>query len=143
MVDKVKLAGELWDDEGFREYAYQDSLGYWTIGVGRLIDKRKGGRITEQEAHYLLTNDIDEKYHELITALPWVQEHSDTIQRALTNMAFQLGINGLLGFKRTLSLIQERKYEEAAKNALLSKWAKQTPNRAKRVTDLIRLGNVE
>lgn len=137
-MDKTKLADELWDDEGFKEHAYQDHLGYWTIGVGRLIDKRKGGRITIEEAKYLLTNDIEEKYHDLITALPWIQEHPDEVQRALCNMAFQLGITGLLGFKRTLALIQQKKYAEAAANALLSKWAQQTPNRAKRVTDMIK-----
>jgi lysozyme len=139
-MDKVKLAEELHDDEGFRDHAYQDSEGYWTIGYGRLIDKRKGGRITQEEADYLLDNDIEEKYHGLITALPWVTDHPDHVQRALCNMCFQLGVAGLLGFKRTLALIQAKKYEEAANNAMLSKWSKQTPERAKRVTDMIRLG---
>lgn len=142
-MDKNKLAKELYDDEGFRDHAYLDTEGYWTIGIGRLIDKRKGGRITEDEAYYLLDNDIEEKYHQLITALPWVVDHPDNIQRALCNMAFQLGINGLVGFKRTLALVQAKKYEEAAKNALLSKWAKQTPSRAQRVTDMIKLGENE
>jgi lysozyme len=139
-MNRDKLADELEADEGFREHAYQDTLGYWTIGIGRLIDKRKGGRITKAEAFFLLDNDIEEKYHELITALPWVVDQPDHIQRALCNMSFQLGVPGLLAFKRTLALIQAKKYEEAANNALLSKWAKQTPNRAKRVTDMIRLG---
>lgn len=140
-MDKEKLAKELHVDEGFVGNAYQDSLGYWTIGIGRLIDKRRGGRITLAEAFFLLDNDIEEKWHELVTALPWVADQPDNIQRALCNMAFQLGVPGLLGFKRTLALVQAGKYEEAAKNAMLSKWAKQTPNRAKRVTDMIKLGD--
>lgn len=142
-MDKEKLAGELEADEGFRDHAYLDSEGYLTIGIGRLIDKRKGGRITKEEALYLLDNDIEEKWHALITALPWVVDHPDNIQRALCNMAFQLGVAGVLGFKRTLALVQAKKYEEAAKNAMLSKWAKQTPVRAKRVTDMIKLGDNE
>jgi len=139
-MDKKLLADELFGDEGFKEHAYQDTEGYWTIGIGRLIDKRKGGRITLEEAKYLLNNDIEEKYHALITALPWVQDHPDNIQRALTNMAFQLGVEGLVKFKRTLALIQAEKYVEAAANALLSKWAKQTPNRAARVAAMIKHG---
>lgn len=139
-MDINKLTEELEDAEGFKPYAYKDSLGYWTIGIGRLIDKEKGGSITKDEAYYLLANDIDEKYKQLCAALPWVVDLSDDVQRALTNMTFQLGITGLLGFKRTLKLIQDGKFQEAANNALLSKWAKQTPVRAKRVTDLIRNG---
>lgn len=133
-----RLKEDLLRDEGFVEYAYKDSLGYWTIGIGRLIDKRKGGRITLEEAYYLLGNDIDRKAKALYQALPWLSSQPEPVQRALMNMAFQLGVTGLLRFKRTLALIKEKKYNEAADNALKSLWAKQTPNRAKRVTDLIR-----
>ena len=42
-------------DEGRVRHAYQDHLGYWTIGVGRLIDQRKGGGLSEDEIDYLLT----------------------------------------------------------------------------------------
>src|SRR3546814_8522584 len=45
-------------EEGRIPHAYQDSLGYWTIGVGRLIDKRKGGRLTNVEIDMLLANEI-------------------------------------------------------------------------------------
>lgn len=137
-MDISKLAQELEAEEGFRSYAYKDHLGYLTIGIGRLIDKEKGGGITHEEAKYLLANDIDEKYKQLCAAIPWVVDQPELIQRALTNLAFQLGVAGLLGFKRTLKLIQDGKYEEAAKNALLSKWARQTPQRAARVTDMIK-----
>ena len=53
-----KLLEELSRDEGTVLQAYQDSLGYWTIGTGRLIDKRRGGGITKAEADYLLANDV-------------------------------------------------------------------------------------
>lgn len=137
-MDIDKLAKELEDEEGFISYAYKDSRGYLTIGIGRLIDKEKGGGISKDEAYLLLANDIDEKYKELCKALPWVLDQPDNVQRALTDMSFNLGVNGLLGFKRTLKLIQDGKYEEAAANAMLSKWATQVPNRAKRVTDRLK-----
>jgi lysozyme len=47
-------------------------------------------------------------------------------------------VPGLLKFKTTLSLLQAGDRAGAAAQALKSLWAKQTPNRAKRVTDLIR-----
>lgn len=138
MLNKEKLKQELTLDEGEVLHEYKDSLGYSTIGVGRLIDKRKGGGITHEEAMYLLDNDIERKSSEVYNALPWIKEHPDQIQRAIVNMAFQLGIEGILGFKNTLALIKVKKYKEAADNALQSKWATQTPNRARRVTDMIR-----
>lgn len=135
-----KLIRELRSDEGEVLHAYEDHLGYITIGVGRLIDKRKGGGISKKESAYLLQNDIEKKARELFSRAPWITSLDDVRQRALLNMAFQLGVDGLLGFKNTLRLIDEGKYEEAADNALQSKWARQTPNRAKVVTEMIRTG---
>lgn len=137
-MDKAKLREELILDEGEVLHEYKDNLGYSTIGVGRLIDKRKGGGITHDEAMFLLDNDITRKSDQVYKALPWLKNHPDQVQRAVINMAFQMGIDGLLGFKNTLALVEAKKYMEAADNALKSKWATQTPSRAKRVTDMIR-----
>ena len=57
-------------DEGEVLTAYPDHLGYLTIGVGRLIDKRKGGGITPEESAYLLANDIMRKSMDLDSRLP-------------------------------------------------------------------------
>ena len=135
-----KLKTELESEEKYVREAYQDHLGFWTIGIGRLIDKRKGGGLTREEAFYLLENDIGKAIKGLRAALPWFDGLSDARQRALVNMAFQMGVEGLLGFKNTLALMQQGKFAEAAQNALKSKWAQQTPARAKRVTDMIREG---
>lgn len=50
----MNLAAQLKAEEGRVPHAYQYHLGYWTIGVGRLIDKRKGGGLTPYEVDYLL-----------------------------------------------------------------------------------------
>lgn len=149
-MNKNKLRDDLRKDEGLINHAYQDHLGYWTIGVGRLIDKRKGGGITDDEAYYLLNNDIERIYTQLRLALPWMVKLTEARQRALCNMAFQMGVgdaktgSGLLGFKNSLASLEAalvtREYDRAADNFLKSKWATQTPERAKRVTDLIRKG---
>ncbi|MFV0678197.1 hypothetical protein [Variovorax sp. tm] len=55
-------------------------------------------------------------------------------------MSFQLGVDGLLGFKHTLALIEEGNYTFAADNMLKSKWADQTPARAKRLANQMRTG---
>ena len=138
MYDLVKLRKELIRDEGFRRAAYQDHLGYWTIGIGRMIDKRRGGGITRDEANYLLTVDIVKIETALDKRIPWWREASPNQQRALLNMAFQMGVGGLMKFKRTLAMAKRGDWNQAATNALKSRWARQTPTRAKRVAALMR-----
>ena len=62
--------------EGVRRSAYQDSLGYWTIGVGHLIDARKGGELPDTIINDLLSYDIDAHQHDIERALPWVKDLS-------------------------------------------------------------------
>ena len=137
MMDQDKLVSDLKRDEGFIPYAYEDSLGFLTIGYGTLIDKRGGG-IPEDVAALLLQRHVDENIAKVNKQLPWLSKHPENVQRAVHNMAYQLGVAGLLSFKTTLRLVEQKRYNEAADNALLSLWARQTPNRAKRVTDLLR-----
>ncbi len=129
---------DLIDHEGFRGAAYKDHLGYWTIGIGRLIDKRKGGGISLDEARQLLRNDIYWSVHILRDKLPWFDDAPDGVKRALVNMCFQLGIRGLLRFRKTLALLEAEDYRTAADEALRSDWALQTPKRAGEVVAWIR-----
>lgn len=139
MTDE-EFVDQLKRHEGVVDHAYQDSLGYWTIGVGRLIDKRKGGRLTPTEIDYLLSNDITEKCEELKKAIPWLTNLSVPRQQVLVNMAFNMGVNNLLGFKNTLEMIRTGKYDAAAKAMLQSKWATQVGSRAKELSEQMRLG---
>ena len=131
---KAKLIKQLRRDEGEVLHAYPDSLSYLTIGVGRLIDKRKGGGITAEESAYLLNNDIERTQAELLRRAPWFVELDDARKGVLVAMAFQLGVDGLLGFKNTLEMVQRGDYAGAAAGMLQSLWARQTPERAKRLS---------
>lgn len=130
---------DLKSDEGFRSHVYQDHLGYWTIGFGRMVDKRRGGGITRAEAEYLLKNDIMRTYASLRTSIRGFDQLPANVKRALINMAFQMGVDGLLSFENTLRLLEAGDYHAAADEALNSLWYKQTPERAKRVTDWMRV----
>lgn len=127
------LRDQLIRDEGEVAHAYQDSLGFWTIGVGRLIDKRKGGSLSRSEIAMLLDNDIKRVDVELSRALPWLPQLDDARRAVLMNMAFQMGPAGLLKFKRTLDLVRAGRWADAARAMLQSKWATQTPQRAQRL----------
>lgn len=132
------LAQQLLVDEGFVPHAYQDSLGFWTIGVGRLIDQRKGGGITRDEAMFLLRNDIKRHWSELVTALPWVEAAPEAVQEVLANMCFNLGLSGLLGFRQTLAHLEAGRWAEAADEMLQSRWAAQVGARAGRLAARLR-----
>lgn len=127
-------------EEGRVPYAYQDSRGYWTIGVGRLIDERKGGHLSDDEIDYLLDNDISRIRFQLARDLPWIDQLGDARQAVLIGMAFQMGIDGLLKFHHTLGMVLLGDYEGASEGMLDSLWAKQTSERAKRMAEQMRTG---
>jgi lysozyme len=136
----MNLARMLENEEGRVPHAYQDHLGYWTIGVGRLIDSRKGGGLSDDEIDYLLQNDIKNKAAEVIKALPWVAGLSEVRQAVIIGMAFQMGTAGLLGFKNTLAMVRDGDFPGAARNMMLSRWAEQTPTRARRMAAQMETG---
>jgi lysozyme len=138
---KAELIRQLRGDEGEKPCVYVDSLGFYTIGVGRLVDKRKpGAGLRPEEISFLLQNDIDDRINALHAKLEWFDNLDDSRKGVLLNMAFQLGVEGLLGFARTLKLVEEGKYENAAAAMLESRWAEQTPERAKRLSNQMRSG---
>lgn len=133
---REQLHADLTAAEGRVPFVYKDSLGFWTIGVGHLVDKEKGGKLPDKIIDALLDYDIDEKMAQLDSRLPWWRSKPENIQRALVNMCFQLGMDGLLKFKNMLTCLEADDYAGAKAHALDSTWATQTPARAKSVTDL-------
>jgi lysozyme len=136
----MDIIQQLKNEEGVVSHAYQDTLGFWTIGVGRLIDQRKGGLLYPDEIDYLLANDVKRKTDGLTTALPWFTLLNEARQAVLIGMAFQMGVKGLLAFTTTLSHVRVGRYAEAAVAMLESTWAKQTPERAKRLSKQMETG---
>jgi lysozyme len=136
----MNLKDQLIRDEGVVRHAYEDNLGFTTIGVGRLIDVRRGGGLSLSEIDFLLTNDIGEKTAQVLEALPWAKDLNAPRFAVLVNMAFQMGIHGLLGFPGMLGAVRTGDYKAAAEHMLDSKWEQQTPTRAHRLADQMESG---
>ena len=138
---RSELTRQLRGDEGVKETVYKDHLGYDTIGVGRLVDSRKpGSGLRSHEIDFLLQNDINDRIDQLMRRLPWFQNLDDARKGVLLNMSFQMGVDGLLGFKNTLAMVERGDYAAASQGMLQSLWARQTPERAQRMSDQMKTG---
>ncbi len=137
----MNLITQLRREEGVSRHAYQDHLGFWTIGVGRLIDQRKGGGLSDEEVDYLLRNDVARFTREVKQALPWFDELNEPRQAVLIGMAFQMGTAGLLQFRNTLNAVRGNRWSDAAEGMLASRWAQQTPGRASRMAKQMQTGD--
>ena len=121
-------------EEGFRSKPYLDSRGVLTIGYGTNIHDG----ISEVEADYLLKWRLRRAAAKLTVLWPSYREQPRSVQIALLDMSYQLGVYGLLRFHQTLARLESKDYSGAADSALDSLWAKQTPKRASRVAETFR-----
>jgi lysozyme len=138
LEDRSQLRAQLTRHEGLRLKAYRDTVGKLTIGVGRNLDDVG---ITDHEAAYLLSGDIDRAVRGLFARYPaWFPKLDPVRQAVLVNMAFNLGLTGLAGFRRTLDCVARGQYGEASDAMLESKWADQVGQRAVELAAQMRTG---
>lgn len=123
-MDLEKLKEILIKHEGSEQYAYEDSLGYITVGIGRCLDRRKGKGLSKREQLYLLQNDIDDCKRQL-DPFVWYQNLDDVRKCVMIELCFNLGIHGLMGFKKMIAAIKKNDFETAMMELLDSKWATQ------------------
>ena len=135
MINNLRSLIEL--HEGRIPYCYADSLGNLTIGVGHLVDKAKGGKLPEDIIDALLDHDIRVHAEELRRELPWVKDLDPVRYAVLVDMAFNLGVPGLLLFRNTLGAIKAGDMAGAAESMLKSRWATQVGSRAKRLAGML------
>lgn len=145
-MNEALLAVELERDEGKRLKIYKDSVGKWSIGIGRNLDD-KG--ISADECALMLKNDIAEHLALLDKYLPWWRALDEVRQRVIANMAFNMGVGPsaehptgkLLTFKNTLAAAERGDYEAAANGMSASAWARQVGVRATRLIEMMRKGD--
>jgi lysozyme len=124
-------------EEGLSLKIYKCPAGFNTIGVGRNLD---ANGIREDEAMVMLRNDIYDCTESALKIFPNFSGMNIVRADTVISMIFQLGEAGFLKFKNTIFLIKQGRFEEASEQMLKSKWAKQTPERAKRHAEMMRTG---
>ena len=145
-----RLLDTLATEEGFRSYVYDDAtgepivpgytvIGHPTIWHGLCLEKGRVPKLWESLPRDVLQYVSQGKYRELTAKAPWIIGQPDDVRLALALMAYQLGAEGVLGFKNMLAALKRGDREAAADHALDSEWARRdTPARAGRVAALIR-----
>ena len=156
--DRQDLIEKLIVSEGLRLQVYKDTLGIDTIGIGRNLEDRGISKeeldwmdipsidhvyewgITEADAVYLATNDVQIVEEELVRAQPCVDRLDSVRQLILIDMAFNMGVPRLCKFKKMWAAVECGDYPTAAKEMLDSRWAKQVKGRATKLANAMHNG---
>ena len=119
-------------NEGFSSRSYKDQLGNYTIGYGHLIRKKEIILFKKKFKVFFFQNLFENDFK---TALDDYNKHfrkysfSQNIKELIVEMIFQMGIQNVLSFKKTLRHIRKNNKFLAALEMMDSIWYKQTPLR--------------
>lgn len=136
-IDRARLFDQLQIDEGFRAKPYRDTVGKLTVGYGRNLDDVG---ITPEEGRFLLGGDVRGAEADVVRAFPWYTSLDGPRQAVLVNMAVNLGIERLRGFRQMLEAMARRDFEQATLEMLDSLWSRQVGERSTRLARQMRTG---
>ena len=130
----MSLIEQIKKHEGFRSTVYQCTEGYDTIGYGFAI---KDLKLSKELCDIILTEKLAKLQLDISNKFEWFDDSPEVIRNCVANMCYQIGISGFSKFKKTIYYLETEQYDEAATECLDSLWAKQTPHRAKEVSEAI------
>tara|TARA_R100000329_G_scaffold137934_1_gene119178 strand:+ start:8444 stop:8845 length:402 start_codon:yes stop_codon:yes gene_type:complete len=121
LIDSIK------ENEGYKSTVYTDTLGFDTIGYGFAI---KDLELDEEVCDLILDKKLDKLIDATNKKFPFLRGLPQDKCEVIFEMVYQLGLNGVSRFKKMLKALENKDYDKAAAEMLDSLWAKQTPNRA-------------
>jgi lysozyme len=121
----IDLVQFVLDEEGFSSKPYKDTLGVITFGHGLT-------NITKEESRLIVDGRLKTINNRLYDTYTWYRNLDYPRQVVICSMVYQLGFAGFSRFKKMIKALSNEDYKEAARQGLDSKWARQTPERAKR-----------
>ncbi len=129
LLDRIK------HHEGFRSKVYKCTEGYDTIGYGFAI---KDLELDEDISEMILMRKLDNLMTRIGKTFVWWRSADSTVKDVVVEMCYQLGVSGFSKFKKTIDHLENKRYGKASAEMLDSRWAKQTPNRALELSNLIK-----
>lgn len=139
-IDKLKE--QIKHSEGVRTTAYKDTLNNWTTGVGHLIrlpdeEYLLEKELTKQEVDQIFITDLNQAIDD---ARKFISEDSIPEEAffVVVDMAYNLGLPKLMRFQNFQQALRDKDFVQASFEMLDSLWAKQLPNRSKRLAKQMR-----
>ena len=133
------VAEQLKVDEGYKGFMYKDSEGKTTIGYGHNLDDIG---FPQRLAELVLYYDLKETIREVRREFLWFKDMPESKQEVVVNMAFNVGMSSIRGFKRMLFALSKHDYLSAAKEMIDSKWYTQVGQRARRLVSIMSDGRL-
>ena len=130
-----ELLNRIKEHEGFRSRVYKCTEGYDTIGYGFAI---KDLYLSEGVSELILKEKVTNLRLRIEKKFDWFNEVPREVQEVLLEMSYQMGVSGVSKFKNALKHMRNGEWNKAADEMLLSRLYKQTPKRAKELSDIIR-----
>ena len=134
-MKEMNLLNQIKKHEGFKSSVYECTEGYDTIGYGFAI---KDLKLDEDIAELILIRKLATLQERIASVFGWFYNAPEPVKAIITNMCYQLGISGFSKFKKTIYLLETEQYEDASIEMLDSLWAKQTPSRARELSEALR-----
>ena len=129
LIDAIKKS------EGYRPRVYKCTAGVDTIGIGFAI---KDLHLDEDICDMILERKIGELKLRLHKNYPFILDLPESVQDVCIEMAYQLGVTGFGRFRKTIQFLRLQDFKSASEEMLDSRWAEQTPNRAKRLSQIVK-----
>lgn len=154
-MDRDKLIEQLRRHEGEELEPYQDTVGKWTVGIGRNFDdvgfstdelrELIGEGISSQLSETLLENDIKVAQDELekVFDAEVLDGLDDARHNVLINMIFNMGRPRLSQFRMMIAAVNAGDWNEAADQMIDSRWYRQVGNRAVELVAQMRTGDYQ
>jgi len=120
--------------EGYKPTVYKCTEGVDTIGIGFAI---KDLHLSEEVCDLILKEKLEVLEERFESKFDWFSTSPVEVRNVMLNMAYQLGFRGFCKFKKTLGYLEACDWDNASKEMLDSRWAKQTPNRANELSEII------
>ena len=129
LIDNIK------ESEGFRSQVYQCTEGHDTIGFGfKVTDVELDMDLAEE----ILVRQLEKLIRKVKNRFSWVNDSPYEVQDVVYEMVYQIGLSGFSRFKLTIKHLSDKNYAKASEEMLDSKWARQTPNRAIRLSNIVK-----
>lgn len=140
MILKIRIIDIIKKNEGFESRLYKDIKGKLTIGYGFNLEEIQ---IPENIAYMWLKMLVDDLYLNLSTLLDFFDFLDEVRKAVLVDMSYNIGVEGLLKFKKMLKALENEDYGKTAEEMKNSKWYEEVPNRADRLIKMMITGEFD